>query len=675
MPTRPWPPPSVGAAVDAPPVVDDLEAERAGLVAHERPSPCAGPGVLHHVGQRLLHDAVRGEVDAARQLDAVAVVRHVDRHARAVELARPAGRGRRARARARTRATRRRRRRSRAARRACGGSRPASSGSRREIASSARFASAGFVVDDVLADTDACTAITPIECATTSCSSRAMCRRSSATARRASSSFSRSSASARSSSASMRCLAVLEVDPEHEHRRERARSCSAKPLGVEHRCRRRAPARAGRRRSRPPRPTTFAAVAGRGDGDHGDPEEERRRALVVPEQAVERPPRSCRRAAPRAAARRRKTNGTAAASTRNDAERVLAARRRRLRHRAAPRGGRQTDDHEEDGDGAVDHPRVQAVEPVPERGAAASPVVTTSRYRSVASERIGLRGRPPRTSRDVRGPPPAPGEIRRSARRVAPRGRRFRAPFPHRCEGAHTPGPEAPVRHRTQEQERHMTATIETTRAPGPTRAAVPAPSTARRPGRRRREGLRQGRGRGPGPRRRHRRLRGRPLHRHHGPVGLGQVDADAQPRRARHAHRRARCAIGDTDLAHAQRPQAHAAAPRPRRLRLPGVQPRPDAHRGREHHAADARSPAASPTGRGSTTSSRPSVSADRLDAPPVGALRWSAAARRRGPGAGQPARDRLRRRAHRQPRLPHRRRDPRRSCARPCASSARPS
>ena len=56
---------------------------------------------------------------------------------------------------------------------------------------------------------------------------------------------------------------------------------------------------------------------------------------------------------------------------------------------------------------------------------------------------------------------------------------------------------------------------------------------------------------------------------------------------------------------------------------------------------------------------------------APAVGALRRAAAARGRGPGAGQPAGDHLRRRTHRQPRLAGRRRDPRASCARRCATS----
>ena len=61
-----------------------------------------------------------------------------------------------------------------------------------EIASSDFFASAGSV-SMTCAPTPACTAITPIEWATTSCRSWAMRKRSSATARLASSSRSRSS--------------------------------------------------------------------------------------------------------------------------------------------------------------------------------------------------------------------------------------------------------------------------------------------------------------------------------------------------------------------------------------------------------------------------------------------------------------------------------------------------
>ena len=109
------------------------------------------------------------------------------------------------------------------------------------------------------------------------------------------------------------------------------------------------------------------------------------------------------------------------------------------------------------------------------------------------------------------------------------------------------------------------------------------------------------------------------------------------------------------------QRAAAHAAAPRQGRLHLPGLQPDPDAQR----HARTSRcpwtSPAASPTRRGSTAWSTPSAWRNRLVAPADGAVRWPAAARRRGPRPRQPARDHLRRRAHRQPRQPRRRRDPR--------------
>src|SRR4029079_9285236 len=62
---------------------------------------------------------------------------------------------------------------------------------------------------------------------------------------------------------------------------------------------------------------------------------------------------------------------------------------------------------------------------------------------------------------------PSPGAL------DAPRGRRIRAPVPASCNGARTPGPEAPAWSRTQEQEPHMTATIEPIRAPG----SGPAPT------------------------------------------------------------------------------------------------------------------------------------------------------------------------------------------------------
>ena len=61
--------------------------------------------------------------------------------------------------------------------------------------------------------------------------------------------------------------------------------------------------------------------------------------------------------------------------------------------------------------------------------------------------------------------------------------------------------------------------------------------------------------------------------------------------------------------------------------------------------------------------------------EAPPVRAVGRPAAARRRGPGPGRPARGDLRRRAHRQPRLAQRGRDPAASCGGRSTTWARPS
>ena len=68
------------------------------------------------------------------------------------------------------------------------------------------------------------------------------------------------------------------------------------------------------------------------------------------------------------------------------------------------------------------------------------------------------------------------------------------------------------------------------------------------------------------------------------------------------HRRRRAAGPVGQED---------DRAAPRPDRLRVPVVQPRADADRAGEHHAADRRSPAARPTSSGSTSSSTPSACA----------------------------------------------------------------
>ena len=75
--------------------------------------------------------------------------------------------------------------------------------------------------------------------------------------------------------------------------------------------------------------------------------------------------------------------------------------------------------------------------------------------------------------------------------------------------------------------------------------------------------------------------------------AGLDRLDRRlGHHRRRRHHHR--------------QREAAHPAAARSPGLHLPGVQPRADADRHREHHAADGPRRHGSPTGTGSTTWSR---------------------------------------------------------------------
>ena len=96
---------------------------------------------------------------------------------------------------------------------------------------------------------------------------------------------------------------------------------------------------------------------------------------------------------------------------------------------------------------------------------------------------------------------------------------------------------------------------------------------------------------------------------------------------------------IGDADLSTPRRQAPDDPAPRPRRLRLPGLQPGPDADRGREHHAAARPGRPQARRRPGSTRWSTPSGIGDRLGPPPERAVRRPAAARGRGPGAGQPA------------------------------------
>ena len=117
---------------------------------------------------------------------------------------------------------------------------------------------------------------------------------------------------------------------------------------------------------------------------------------------------------------------------------------------------------------------------------------------------------------------------------------------------------------------------------------------------------------------------------------------------------------LGDIEISASLGEAAHADPARPDRVHLPVLQPHPDAHRRGEHHAADgargeeARPGAVRPDRRHGDAARPAHPQADR-------AVGWSAAARRRGASAREPARHRLRRRADREPRLEGRRRDPR--------------
>ena len=71
---------------------------------------------------------------------------------------------------------------------------------------------------------------------------------------------------------------------------------------------------------------------------------------------------------------------------------------------------------------------------------------------------------------------------------------------------------------------------------------------------------------------------------------------------------------IGDVDLTDPQREAAHGAPPRQGRVRVPGVQPDPDADRGARTSRCRSTSPAATSTARGSTRWSTRSGLRDRL-------------------------------------------------------------
>ena len=123
-----------------------------------------------------------------------------------------------------------------------------------------------------------------------------------------------------------------------------------------------------------------------------------------------------------------------------------------------------------------------------------------------------------------------------------------------------------------------------------------------------------------------------------HGSVGVGQVHAPALPGRARPAdagkglHRRRRSHD-------AQRQTADPAAARQGRVRLPGVQPDPDADRGREHHAAAGHRGHDGDRAWFDTVVDTVGLR-DRLDAPALRALGRPAATgrRRRGPSSSRP-------------------------------------
>ena len=152
----------------------------------------------------------------------------------------------------------------------------------------------------------------------------------------------------------------------------------------------------------------------------------------------------------------------------------------------------------------------------------------------------------------------------------------------------------------------------------------------------------------------------GRDLHRGDGAVRLRQIHADAL---------HGRPGLGDERPGLDRRrgdhrdagPAADPAAPRPGRLRLPGLQPAAGACPRRPTSRCRSTSPGAIPTPAWLATVDRHGRPGGPADAPAERAVRRAAAAGRDRPGAGQPAGDRLRRRADRQPRLPGRRRGPR--------------
>ena len=110
--------------------------------------------------------------------------------------------------------------------------------------------------------------------------------------------------------------------------------------------------------------------------------------------------------------------------------------------------------------------------------------------------------------------------------------------------------------------------------------------------------------------------VRARPADGRHGPVGLRQVHAHAHPRRARPADERRRHDRGHQPH-DAQRHRADEAAPEAHRIRLPVLQPAPDAERRGERRPAalDRRREARQGVGRRAARAGRPVATGEAID------------------------------------------------------------
>src|SRR3954447_26104888 len=206
--------------------------------------------------------------------------------------------------------------------------------------------------------------------------------------------------------------------------------------------------------------------------------------------------------------------------------------------------------------------------------------------------------------------------------------------------------------------------------APTPARASAPKRPTAEavdhdkrhpsrlRPTRTGQQGLRPRRERDHRARRRVRRYPERQLHRRDGSVRVGQEHVPALRRRPRLTDVRRRPPRGRRRR-RSQRGEADRAAARAHRLRLSGVQPAAVAHRRAEHGSAPAacRPPPRPGVDARGCRARRPGRAAQ---APPRAAVGRPAAARGDRPRAAHAARGRVRRRADRCARHPHRGRHP---------------